>query len=97
LILTFGVDYRYVERLYRADAALRLRRLPLRMLVPCVVSLVMVGGLQVFLHPDVHGLAIMAVAAGPGALQLMACEPDPHQAHRVRHLDRNRLAPPARS
>ena len=62
------------------------------MLVPCVVSLLLVAALQLFLSRTFIGRAIMAVAQDQLALQLMAADPDPHQAHRVRHLDRDRGA-----
>jgi len=76
LILVFGVDYRYVEAAY-IGPTLRFGfvDLPLRMLIPCVVSLAMVGGLQVFLSRTFTGRAIMAVAQDQLALQLMACSP----------------------
>src|SRR3954471_13931122 len=50
LILVFGVDYRYVQASY-IDRTLRLGfvDLPLRMLVPCIVSLLMMAVLQLFL------------------------------------------------
>src|SRR5882724_2484306 len=76
LILVFGVDYRYVEAAY-IGPTLRFGfvDLPLRMLIPCVVSLAMVGGLQVFLSRTFTGRAIMAVAQDQQALQLMAINP----------------------
>src|SRR6516162_1511803 len=50
LVLVFGVDYRYVQASY-IDANLHLGviDLPLRMLVPCVLSLLMLAALQLFL------------------------------------------------
>ena len=48
---------------------------PLRMLVPCVVSLLMVVGLQLFLTHTFIGRAIMAVAQDQLALQLLAANP----------------------
>src|SRR5689334_405868 len=72
LILLFGVDYRYVEAAY-IGPTLRLGfvDLPLRMLVPCLVSLLLVLGLQLFLTRSFLGRAIMAVAQDQLALQLM--------------------------
>src|SRR5262245_28026023 len=63
LILTFGVDYRYVDASY-IGPTLRFGfvDLPLRMLVPCVVSLLLVIGLQLYLSNTFTGRAIMAVA-----------------------------------
>jgi branched-chain amino acid transport system permease protein len=49
--------------------------LPLRMLVPCVVSLLMVLGLQLFLMKSFIGRAIQAVAQDQLALQLLAANP----------------------
>jgi branched-chain amino acid transport system permease protein len=76
LILVFGVDYRYVEASY-IDQTIRLGfvALPLRMLVPCVVSLLMLAALQLFLSRTFTGRAIMAVSQDQLALQLMAVNP----------------------
>jgi branched-chain amino acid transport system permease protein len=76
LILVFGVDYRYVQADY-IDRTLRFGTfsLPLRMLVPCAVSLVMLAALQLFLTKTFLGRAIMAVAQDQLALQLMAADP----------------------
>jgi branched-chain amino acid transport system permease protein len=76
LILTFGVDYRYVEARYIGPTwHIGFLDLPLRMLVPCVVSLVMVLGLQLFLTKSFIGRAIQAVAQDQLALQLLAANP----------------------
>src|ERR1700676_5738868 len=45
------------------------------MLVPCLVSLSVFIGLQIFLSGTFTGRAIMAVAQDQLALQLMACSP----------------------
>ena len=76
LILVFGVDYRYVQADY-IDKTIRLgfADLPLRMLVPCVISLLMIGALQLFLSRTFTGRAIMAVSQDQLALQLMAVDP----------------------
>jgi branched-chain amino acid transport system permease protein len=76
LILVFGVDYRYVQADY-IDKTLRLgfADLPFRMLVPCVISLLLIGGLQMFLSRTFTGRAIMAVSQDQLALQLMAVDP----------------------
>jgi branched-chain amino acid transport system permease protein len=76
LILVFGVDYRYVQASY-IDANLHLGviDLPLRMLVPCVLSLLMLAALQLFLARTFTGRAIMAVSQDQLALQLMAADP----------------------
>ena len=76
LILVFGVDYRYVQAGY-IDKTIRLGfvDLPLRMLIPCVISLLMLGALQLYLSRTFTGRAIMAVSQDQGALQLMAVNP----------------------
>jgi branched-chain amino acid transport system permease protein len=76
LILVFGVDYRYVEARYIGPTwRLGFVDFPLRMLVPCVVSVVLVVGLQLVLTHTFIGRAIMAVAQDQLALQLMAANP----------------------
>ena len=76
LILVFGVDYRYVEAPYIGPTwHIGFVDLPLRMLVPCVVSLLMVLGLQLFLAKSFIGRAIQAVAQDQLALQLLAADP----------------------
>lgn len=76
LILTFGVDYRYVQAAY-IDTTWKLGfvDLPLRMLVPCVISLLMIGTLQLYLSRTFTGRAIMAVSQDQLALSLMAVDP----------------------
>ena len=73
----FGVDYRSVNALYiGAEPALRrYMEFPLRMLVPCLVSLAMFAALQIFLSRTFIGRAVMAVSQDPQALQLMAVDP----------------------
>ncbi len=76
LILGFGVDYRFVEASYigptwhvgNVDFALRT-------LVPFVISLVMVGGLQLFMTKTYIGRAILAVSQDSIALRLMSVRP----------------------
>ncbi len=76
LVLIFGVDYRYVNAGY-IDTTLRFWDLsiPLRMLVPCAISLIMIALLQLFLSKTFLGRAIMAVSQDQLALQLMAADP----------------------
>ncbi|MGB0087845.1 MAG: branched-chain amino acid ABC transporter permease [Rhodomicrobiaceae bacterium] len=76
LVLVFGVDYRYVQAPY-VDQTLRFGSfdLPLRMLIPCVVSLALFGALQLFLSRTFIGRAIMAVSQDQLALRLMAVDP----------------------
>jgi branched-chain amino acid transport system permease protein len=76
LILIFGVDYRFVQAPY-IGPSLHLGQvdLPLRMLVPCITSFVMIGLLQAFLSRTFIGRAILAVAQDGQALRLMAVSP----------------------
>jgi len=76
LILVFGVDYRYVNTPYvDKTVTVGLVQLPMRMVVPCVMSLVMLAALQLFLTRTFLGRAIMAVAQDQLALRLMAANP----------------------
>jgi branched-chain amino acid transport system permease protein len=76
LILAFGVDYRFVEAHYIGPTwHIGFVDLPLRLLVPCVVSLLLVLILQLVLTRTFIGRAIMAVAQDQLALQLMAANP----------------------
>jgi branched-chain amino acid transport system permease protein len=76
LILVFGVDYRYVQADY-IQTTLRFGffDLPLRMVIPFVVSALLLIGLQIFLSKTFTGRAIMAVAQDQLALSLMAADP----------------------
>src|SRR5271154_4111822 len=76
LVLYFGVDYRYVEAPY-IGPTLHIGPLdiPLRILVPCLVSLLMIAVLQVFLTRTFLGRAVMAVAQDQFALKLLAVDP----------------------
>jgi len=76
LVLEFGVDYRYVQAGYiEQKLTIGVIDLPLRMLVPCLMSLAMLVALQLFLTRTFTGRAIMAVAQDQLALQLMAADP----------------------
>jgi branched-chain amino acid transport system permease protein len=76
LILAFGVDYRSVEARYIGLSwTIGPIELPLRLLVPFVVALVCVGGLQLYLSRTFIGRAIQAVAQDQLALRLMAANP----------------------
>jgi branched-chain amino acid transport system permease protein len=76
LVLVFGVDYRLVEAPYIGPSLyLGVIEFPLRLLVPCVVALVMMGVLQLFLSRTFIGRAVQAVAQDPQALRLMAANP----------------------
>jgi branched-chain amino acid transport system permease protein len=76
LVLIFGVDYRLVSAWYIGPSLnLGLFELPLRLLVPFLVSMVMVGALQLYLSRTFLGRAIQAVAQDQQALRLMAANP----------------------
>jgi len=76
LILGFGVDYRSVQAWYtQGNLDLFVIELPWRLLVPFLLGLVMVVGLQIFLSRTFIGRAIQAVAQDQGALRLMAANP----------------------
>ena len=66
LILVFGVDYRYVEAAY-IGPTLRFGfvDLPLRMLVPCVMSILMFLALQYYLSRTLHRARHQRGGAGP--------------------------------
>jgi branched-chain amino acid transport system permease protein len=76
LILAFGVDYRYVAADYVTSTVhIGIVDLPLRMLVPCLMSLALLAALQLFLARSFTGRAIMAVAQDQLAVALMAADP----------------------
>jgi len=76
LVLVFGVDYRLVDAVY-IGPTLRFGfvDLPLRLLVPCLISLAMLGALHLFMSRTFIGRAVQAVAQDPLALRLMAANP----------------------
>jgi len=76
LVLIFGVDYRLVQTAY-SDTTWRLGDIdfPLRLVVPFMVSLTMVIGLQLFLTHTFFGRAVLAVAQDQLALRLMGVNP----------------------
>jgi branched-chain amino acid transport system permease protein len=85
LILQFGVDYRYVQAGY-IDSNLGkflgttalpplVGELPMRMLVPCVMSVIMFAILLIFIKRTFVGRAIMAVSQDALALQLQGASP----------------------
>jgi branched-chain amino acid transport system permease protein len=76
LNLIFGVDYRSVDVPYIGGSlSLGAMEFPVRMLVPCLVSVAMFGGLILFMSRTFIGRAVMAVSQDPQALQLMAVDP----------------------
>jgi len=76
LVLIFGVDYRMVSSRY-GDVTWRLGEVgfPMRLVVPFLVAMVMVIGLQVFLTRTFFGRAVLAVAQDQLALRLMGVNP----------------------
>ena len=76
LVLYFGVDYRYVEASYIGPAwHFHMLDIPMRILVPFLVSLLLIAVLQLFLTRTFLGRAVMAVAQDQLALRLMAIDP----------------------
>ncbi len=76
LVLVFGVDYRLVDAPYISISVhLGPIDLPLRLLVPFLISLALMGGLHLYMSRTFTGRAIQAVAQDPMALRLMAADP----------------------
>jgi branched-chain amino acid transport system permease protein len=76
LILVFGVDYRSVQTRY-IGPTLNFGGvgIPLRLLVPCIASLALLAGIQLFLRQSFTGRAILAVAQNQVALQFQGADP----------------------
>jgi len=76
LILIFGVDYRLVKSSY-TETTLQFGEidLPLRLVVPFIVSMIMIFGLNWFLSHTFFGRAVLAVAQDQFALRLMGVNP----------------------
>jgi len=72
LVLAFGVDYRMVRAAY-SDTTWHwgVVDFPLRLVVPFVVSLAMVGAIEAFLTRTFFGRAVLAVAQDALALRLL--------------------------
>ncbi len=76
LILTFGVDYRFVEAAYIGlTVSIGFLSIPWRLLVPLIVGLTMIGGIMVFLSKTFIGKAILAVSQDSLALRLVGGNP----------------------
>jgi branched-chain amino acid transport system permease protein len=75
LVLVFGVDYRMARTAY-ADTTWRLGLVdfPMRLVVPFLVSVTMVVGVQLFLSHSFFGRAVLAVAQDALALRLMGVD-----------------------
>jgi branched-chain amino acid transport system permease protein len=76
LILIYGVDYQLVKTAY-SESVWKLGEVdfPLRLLVPCLVSVAMVLGVQLFLSHTFFGRAVLAVAQDQLALRIMGVNP----------------------
>src|SRR5438034_994772 len=76
LVLIFGVDYRMVQTAY-SETTWRLGFVdfPMRLVVPFLVSMTMVIGVQLFLTHTFFGRAVLAVAQDQLALRLMGLNP----------------------
>ncbi len=87
LVLVFGVDYRFVEASYIGPAIkMGILDLPLRMLIPFVFSLLMIGGMQLFLIAQLSRTSVLAVA-GSRRAAADGGEPAADQARGGRPLD----------
>ena len=76
LVLAFGVDYRLVVAPYIGPSLhIGAIDLPLRLVVPFLVSLALIGVLQLFMSYTFLGRAVQAVAQDPMALRLMGAQP----------------------
>jgi branched-chain amino acid transport system permease protein len=75
LILVFGVDYRMVSAAYQ-DTTMRLGPVdfPMRLVVPFLVAMAMVIGVEIFLTRTFFGRAVLAVAQDALALRLMGVD-----------------------
>ncbi|HEX7465687.1 MAG TPA: branched-chain amino acid ABC transporter permease, partial [Usitatibacter sp.] len=75
LVLIFGVDYRMARTAY-ADTTWRLGPVdfPMRLVVPFLVSVTMVVGLQLYFSHSFFGRAVLAVAQDALALRLMGVD-----------------------
>src|SRR5258706_2381412 len=75
LVLVFGVDYRSVRGAY-SETTWRLGPMdfPMRLVVPFLVSIAMVVGIELFLERTFFGRAVLAVAQDSLALRLMGVD-----------------------
>ena len=90
LIMVYGVDFRTVQAPYIGqNFKIGGVGVPTRMFVPFCVSLAMFACVYLYMSRTFNGRAIMAVAQDRLALQLMAADPVPDQAARLRHRHRH--------
>jgi branched-chain amino acid transport system permease protein len=76
LIMLFGVDYRYAAATYTSSTLhFGPLGLPLRLVIPFVGSLALLGGAQIFLTRTFVGRAILGVSQDPVAIRLMGANP----------------------
>src|ERR1700676_2833836 len=82
LVLIFGVDYRMVQTAYSETTwRLGVVDFPMRLVVPFLVSVTMVVGIQLFLSHTFFGRAVLAVAQDQLAVRLMVVNPTRVQGH----------------
>jgi branched-chain amino acid transport system permease protein len=76
LLLTFGVDYRFVEAIYIGPTiSYGFVSVPWRLLVPLIVGLATIGAIMLFMSRTYIGKAIIAVSQDPLALRLVGGNP----------------------
>jgi branched-chain amino acid transport system permease protein len=76
LLLTFGVDYRFVEAPYIGPTlSFGFISIPLRLLIPLAAGLVTVAGIMLFLSRSFTGRAIQAVSQDTLAVRLVGANP----------------------
>jgi branched-chain amino acid transport system permease protein len=76
LLLTFGVDYRFVEASYIGPTiSYGFVSVPWRLLVPLIVGLATIGAIMLFMSRTYIGKAIIAVSQDPLALRLVGGNP----------------------
>ena len=92
LILVFGVDYRFVDAPYIGPSLhFGFVDLPLRMLIPCLVSLLDAGGAAGLSGAHLYRPRHPRGITGPAGTAADGGQPEPRQDDRLRHLDRHRL------
>ena len=82
LIMRFGVDFRYADTAYATKTyELGVLGLPLRLVIPFIGSLLLLGALQLYLTKTFTGRAILGVSQDAVALRLLGIDPDRLRAH----------------
>lgn len=76
LLLTFGVDYRFVDAPYITETLkFGIISIPMRLFLPMIVGVGVVGALYLFLSRTFMGRAILAVSQDPEALRFVGANP----------------------